>query len=90
MQSPAVGFFPQGELANSPTWPVVIPKGAFPDAMAGQTVIGEMNQPNLVRVLDDEVDGVFQTALVPMFNGSPLGIGNNRMVFGNDGAMYVQ
>jgi voltage-gated potassium channel Kch len=37
---------------------------------AGQTVIGEMNQPNLVRVLDDEVDGVFQTALVAMFDGS--------------------
>jgi hypothetical protein len=48
-----------------------------------------MNLPNLVRVLDDEVDGVFQTALVPMFEGSPLGLGNNRMVFGNDGSMYV-
>lgn len=89
MQVPAAGFFPQGELANSPTWPVIIPKGAFPDGMAEQTLIGEMNQPNLVRVLDDEVDGVFQTALVPMFDGSPLGIGNNRLVFGNDGALYV-
>lgn len=89
MQTPAAGFFPQGELANSPTWPVIIPQVAFPEGMAGQTVIGEMNQPNLVRVLDDEVDGVFQTALIPMFDGSPLGIGNNRMVFGNDGAMYV-
>lgn len=89
MQVPAAGFFAQGELANSPTWPVIIPKGAFPEGMAGQTVIGEMNQPLLVRVLDDEVDGVFQTALLPMFDGSPLGLGNNRMVFGNDGAMYV-
>jgi len=89
MQTPAAGFFPQGELANSPTWPVVIPKGMFTEGMAGQTVIGEMNQPNLVRVLDDEVDGVFQTALVPMFDGSPLGIGNNRIIFGSDGDMYV-
>ena len=89
MQVTAAGYFPQGELANSPTWPVIIPKGAFSEGMAGQTVIGEMNQPNLVRVLDDEVDGVFQTALVPMFDGSPLGIGNNRMVFGNDGSLYV-
>lgn len=89
MQVPAAGYFPQGELANSPTWPVIIPKDAFPGGMAGQTLIGEMNQPNLVRVLDDEVDGVFQTALVPMFDGSPLGLGNNRMIFGNDGSMYV-
>jgi hypothetical protein len=89
MQTPAVGFFPQGELANSPTWPVIIPNGAFPTGMAKQTVIGEMNQPNLVRVLDDEVDGVFQTALLPMFDGSPLGMGNNRLVFGKDGSLYV-
>lgn len=89
MQEPAAGFFPQGELANSPTWPVIVPKGALPAAMVGQTLIGEMNQPNLVRVLDDEVDGVYQTALVPMFDGSPLGMGNNRMAFGKDGSMYV-
>ena len=89
MQQPAAGFFPQGELANSPTWPVVIPKGAMPDAMAGQTLIGEMNQPTLVRVLNDEVGGVFQTALVPVFFNSPLGKGNNRIAFGKDGSMYV-
>ncbi|MDE0835625.1 MAG: hypothetical protein OSA84_04660 [Akkermansiaceae bacterium] len=89
LQQPAAGLFPQGELANSPTWPVVVPRGALPDGMAGQTLIGEMNQPTLVRVLDDEVDGVFQTALMPMFSGSPLGMGNNRIVFGKDGSMYV-
>ena len=89
MQTAASGYFPQGELANSPTWPVVVPEGAFPVALAGQTLIGEMNQPNLVRVLEDEVGGFFQPALVPMFDGSPLGIGNNRMVFGKDGSLFV-
>jgi hypothetical protein len=89
MHSQPVGYFPQGELASSPTWPVVIPKGALPDSLVGQTLIGEMNQPTLVRVLDDEVDGVFQTGLTAMFDGSPLGKGNNRIVFGDDGAMYV-
>ncbi len=89
LQQPAVGYFPQGELANSPTQPVVIPEGVFPEEWTGQTLIGEMNQPNLVRVLDDEVDGVFQTAFVPVFNDSPLGIGNNRMAFGKDGSLYV-
>ena len=89
MQQPAAGYFPQGELANSPTWPVIIPKGAMSDGMAGQTLIGEMNQPTLIRVLDDTVEGVFQTGLVPMFFGSPLGRGNNRIAFGKDGSMYV-
>ncbi len=89
MKQPTAGYFPQGELANSPTEPVIIPEGAFPDGIVGQTLIGEMNQPNLVRVLDDEVDGVFQTALVPVFKDSPLGIGNNRLTFGKDGSIYV-
>jgi len=84
-----VGYFPQGELASSPTWPVVVPKGALPDSLVGQTLIGEMNQPTLVRVLDDEVEGVYQTGLTAMFDGSPLGKGNNRMTFGKDGSMYV-
>ncbi len=89
LQQPAAGYFPQGELANSPTWPVVIPEGVLPKGMENQTLIGEMNQPTLVRVLDDEVDGTFQTGLVPMFDQSPLGKGNNRMAFGKDGTLYV-
>lgn len=87
--TPPVGLFAQGELANSPTQPVPIPAGALPEAFNGQTLIGEMNQPNLVRVLDDEVDGHFQPALVPFLRGSPLGIGNNRLAFGKDGSLYV-
>lgn len=89
MQVPAVGYFPQGELANSPTWPVVIPEGSFPASWSRQTLIGEMNQKNLVRVLEDNVEGVFQAALVPVFNGSPLGMGSNRLAFGKDGSLYV-
>lgn len=68
---------------------MVIPEGALPEGMVGQTLIGEMNQKNMVRVLDDEVDCVFQTALLPMFDGSPLGNGSNRIAFGKDGSMYV-
>ncbi len=88
-QTPAIGYFPQGELANSPTWPVIIPKGSFPASWTNQTLIGEMNQKNLVRVLEDKVDGTLQTALVPVFNGSPLGMGSNRLAFGKDGSLYV-
>ena len=89
LQTPPAGLFPQGELANSPTQPVIIPPGAFPAAFDRQTLIGEMNQPNLVRVLDDTVGGKFQPALVQLFHGSPLGIGNHRLAFGMDGSLYV-
>lgn len=82
-------WFAQGELANSPTQPVVIPEGAFPEAFNRQTLIGEMNQPNLVRVLDDEVNGKFQPGLIPFLKGPDLGIGNNRLAFGKDGSLYV-
>jgi glucose/arabinose dehydrogenase len=88
-QTPAIGYFPQGELANSPTWPVIIQQGSFPASWTKQTLIGEMNQKNLVRVLEDKVDGTLQTALVPVFNGSPLGMGSNRLGFGKDGSLYV-
>lgn len=83
------GYFAQGELANSPTEPVVMPHGSVPSWLAGHTLVGEMNQPTLVRVLEDEVGGVLQMALLPMFDRSPLGMGNNRITFGKDGSIYV-
>ncbi len=83
------GYFAQGELANSPTQPIVVPAGALPENLAGHTILGEMNQPTLVRVLDDEVDGVHQVGLVPFLDQSPLGNGNHRLAFGPDGSLYV-
>ncbi|MBB5352765.1 hypothetical protein HNR46_003013 [Haloferula luteola] len=79
--------FPQGDLANSPTQPVVIPESWGP--YARQTLIGEMNQPRLVRFLADEVDGFTQGTLIPMFDGTPLGAGNHRLAFGPDGTLWV-
>lgn len=89
LQTPPAGLFEQGELADSPTQPVVIPEGAFPPGFNRQTLIGEMNQPTLIRVLDDEVDGRFQPALVPFLKGPDLGIGNHRLAFGKDGSLYI-
>ena len=41
------GRFPQGDLANSPTQPVIFPASWGP--YAGQVVFGEMNQNRMVR-----------------------------------------
>ncbi|WP_193213810.1 DUF7133 domain-containing protein [Luteolibacter marinus] len=79
--------FPQGELANSPAQPVVFPDSWGP--FAGQVLIGEMNQARMVRYLPDDVAGFRQGTLIPMFDGTPLGIGNHRLAFGKDGALWV-
>ncbi|MGC4014965.1 MAG: hypothetical protein QM755_10690 [Luteolibacter sp.] len=79
--------FPQGDLANSPTQPVVIPSSWGP--YAGSVLIGEMNQKRMVRYLPDDVGGFRQGALVPMFDGTTLGNGSHRLAFAPDGALWV-
>ncbi|MBK1835318.1 DUF7133 domain-containing protein [Roseibacillus ishigakijimensis] len=88
MRTPASGLFPQGELANSPTQPLLIPESWGP--YAGDVLIGEQNQMHLVRYLADEVNGFPQGALLPFMAGhDKLGNGNHRFVFGQDGTLWV-
>lgn len=88
MRTPAMGLLPQGELANSPTQPLTIPEGIF-GPLAGQTLIGEMNQKLLVRFLPDPVGDVSQGAAIPFLQSDALGGGNHRMVFTEDGSLWV-
>ncbi|BCX47173.1 large multi-functional protein [Haloferula helveola] len=87
MRTKPAARFPQGELANSPTQPIAIPDSWGP--YGGQTLIGEMNQPWLVRYLADEVGGVTQGSLTAMFNDTDLGKGNHRLAFSKDGTLWV-
>ena len=88
LRTPAMMLLPQGELANSPTQPIAVPPGVF-GPLAGQTLIGEMNQKSLVRLLYDERGGVSQGAAVPFLNCEALGIGNHRMTFTDDGSLWI-
>jgi hypothetical protein len=81
------GRFPQGDLANSPTQPVIFPASWGP--YAGQVVFGEMNQNRMVRYLPDDVRGFRQAALIPMFDDTDLGNGNHRLAFGPDGGLWI-
>lgn len=81
------GRFPQGELANSPTQPVVFPQTWGP--YAGQVLIGEMNQKRMVRFLPDDVNGFRQGSLIPIFDGTDLGNGNHRIAIAKDGTLWV-
>ena len=88
LRTPAMALLPQGEIANSPTQPVAIPAGAF-GPLAGQTLIGEMNQQSLVRLLPDCDGGVSQAAAVPFLRSEQLGRGNHRMTFTADGSLWI-
>ena len=88
LRTPAMALLPQGELANSPTQPIAIPAGTF-GPLAGQTLIGEMNQKSLVRLLPDCDGDVSQAAGVPFLRSDALGIGNHRMTFTADGSLWV-
>ncbi|WP_035609404.1 hypothetical protein [Haloferula sp. BvORR071] len=87
MRNKETGRFPQGDLANSPTQPVIFPASWGP--YAGQMVFGEMNQNRMVRYIPDDVGGFRQCALLPMFDGTALGNGNHRLSFGPDGGLWV-
>ena len=88
LRTPAMALLPQGEIANSPTQPLAIPTGTF-GPLARQTIIGEMNQTSLVRLLPDCDGEVSQAAAVPFLRSKELGRGNHRMVFTDDGSLWV-
>ncbi|MCW1885374.1 hypothetical protein OKA04_11595 [Luteolibacter flavescens] len=81
------GQFAQGELANSPTQPIVFPETWGP--YARQVLIGEMNQNRMVRFLPDDVNGFRQGSLLPIFDETDLGNGNHRLAFAKDGTLWV-
>lgn len=80
--------FPHGYLANSPTQPVFDNTNGKFGPFAGQTFVGEMDHPFLIRTLLEEVDGVTQGAAIP-FPVKGLRRGNNRLAFAPDGTLWV-
>ena len=84
----AAVLFPHNVMANSPTEPVVIRNDDF-GPFKGQLLVGEMNQERIVRVMVEEIGGQLQGASIPFLDGGGLRKGNNRLVFGPDGALWV-
>lgn len=88
LRTKAAVLFPHNVMANSPTEPVTVLTDEF-GPFNGQLLIGEMNHQRIVRVMVEEVGGKLQGASVPFIDGGGLRKGNNRMVFGPDGALWV-
>lgn len=89
MRTKAAVLFPHGIMANSPTQPLLDnTEGKF-GPFTGQLFIGEMNQERIVRVMLEQVNGVFQGACIPFYDGNGLRKGNNRLAFAPDGSLWV-
>jgi len=89
MRTPAAALFPHGELANSPTQPINTIAPELFGLPKGELLIGDMNQPHLVRFLSEEVDGTVQGTLIPFLFSPSLGIGNHRLTFDKSGNLWI-
>ncbi len=84
LRTPSAVDFPYGTHANSPTAIVVIPKTPAWGPFGGQTLVGEMNNPRLLRVMLEEVDGMWQGACVALIDDESLKRGLHRLAFVGD------
>jgi hypothetical protein len=76
-------------MANSPTQIVLIPEAGGWESFAGQLLVGEMNQPRILRVMPEVVNGVWQGACMPHIHHPALGNGCHRMVFDKTGRLWT-
>jgi mono/diheme cytochrome c family protein len=82
---PAI-MFPHNRVANSPGNPAWITQPKF-GPFAGQMLIGDQTQSNLLRVVVEEIDGVEQGSVMPFFEGLESGV--MRPVFLADGSLLL-
>ncbi len=65
--TPPAVWLPQGEIASSPTQPILLPESWGP--YAGQVVFGDATFGGLQRVCLEEVEGEWQGAVFPFSQG---------------------
>ncbi|MFD5899286.1 MULTISPECIES: family 16 glycoside hydrolase [unclassified Streptomyces] len=76
-------WLPHGEISNSPSNPLVLPKGPF----AGQMVFGDVTYGGLQRAYLEKIGGEYQGAVFRMTQGLEAGV--SRISLGPDGAIYA-
>lgn len=83
--TPPAVWLPQGEIAASPTEPILLPKSWGP--YAGQVIFGDATFGGVQRVSLEEVDGIMQGAVFPFSQGFQHLF--HRLVFASDGDLYA-
>jgi hypothetical protein len=81
---PPVAWLPHGEVRDSPSQPVVIKTGKY----AGDWLIGDVDNPGLIRVALDKVGDGYNGAVF-FFTKGTKSAAINRMAWGPDGALYM-
>jgi glucose/arabinose dehydrogenase len=81
--TPPAVWFPQNEIANSPSQPLSIPHGPF----AGDLLVGDITLGGINRVSLEKVRGVWQGCIYRFTQGLEGGV--NRLAWGPDGSLYV-
>ncbi|MDI9858487.1 DUF7133 domain-containing protein [Flectobacillus roseus] len=89
MRTKEIVQFPHGYFANSPTQPVLDNTNGKFGQFGGQMLIGDMDHKYMIRLLLEEVNGKMQGACIPLNVGTKMRIGNNRLAFAPDGALWV-
>lgn len=85
-KEPAV-WFPYGEMGQSASDIVLDDTGGKFGPFENQLFVGDQTRSSVMRVYLEKVDGEYQGACFPFRSGFDCGV--NRMVFGNDGSMFV-
>jgi cytochrome c len=83
--TPPAVWLPQGEIAASPTQPVVLPEGWGP--YTGQVIFGDATFGGLQRVFLEEIDGVAQGTAFPFSQGLRHLL--HRFAFTENGELYA-
>jgi hypothetical protein len=73
-----------GNVRSSPSQPVYMDKGRY----AGDWLLGDVNNPGLIRVALDKVDDTYNGAVFWFSKGMGASA-INRMAWGKDGSLYV-
>ena len=79
-------LFPHNRVANSPGNPAWVANSKF-GPFAGQILIGDQTQSNLLRVVTQKVGDVEQGSVMPFFEGLESGV--MRPVFLPDGSLLL-
>ena len=75
---------PHSFYASSPTAMTLIPQTAAWGPFGGQLIVGEMNSGRVLRLLPEQVDGVWQGACVSFVDSQALRGGIHRLLFVGD------
>ena len=78
-----IAWFPQNEIGNSPSSPLILEDGPY----AGQVLVGDVTYGGLQRVFMEKVAGEYQGAVFRHSAGFEAGV--NRTITGPDGALYI-